>query len=157
MRNGMTSSIMLFLIQVRPHPGKLLKYMINFFLSIKKFHWSVYLYLWISEYLNMYMWETEKDIYFSFFGNLVFIIYIYLLSHHINTHTHWLTLLKELIAFCLQLSAVFSCFRSHHRMRLKSWRPRTTGWRRRRGTSRSPRGPRPSPPAAPPPPPLASR
>ena len=32
----MTSSIMLFLIQVRTHPGKLLKYMIDFFFKYKK-------------------------------------------------------------------------------------------------------------------------
>ena len=155
MRNGMTSSIMLFLIQVRTHPGKLLKYMIDFFFKYKKIPLvsvSVFVNIWIC------ICGRQRKIFTfpSLEGNLVFIIYIYLLSHHIKTHTHWLTLLKELIAFSLQLSAVFSCFRSHHRMRLKSWRPRTTGWRRRRGTSRSPRGPRPSPPAAPPPPPPAS-
>lgn len=59
----MTSSIMLFLIQVRPHPGKLLKYMIYIFLSIKNSTGQC-----ICEYLNMYIWETEKEIYFSFFG-----------------------------------------------------------------------------------------
>lgn len=153
----MKSSVMLFLIQMRPHPGKGSNVCISY---IEKIIIKI---LMVSVFVVVTVWihvcERQRKGYFPFFARKsVFIIYVCLL----NGSHHMFYLINKLIDSdkkglpLPQSNFFFPVSRLLHRTKLKFWRLKMTGWRQRPETQLSPRGHPPSPPAALPPRPHGS-